>query len=85
MFLYIIKTIFFTFDLFSSLFIKQILCFSTNVDWNSELTVAPLKLNVRLWEFVLKLVKTYLIEIKRLLSNDIKPHNLYENLCKLTK
>lgn len=62
-----------------------ILYFSKNVDWNSGLTVASLKQNVRLWTLVLKLVQTYLNEVKSLLSRDIKPRNLYENLSKLTK
>lgn len=59
--------------------------FSKNEVWNSELTVKPLKLNVRLWEFVLKLVQTYLTEVKNSLVRDIKPPKLYENLCKLSK
>uniref|UniRef100_A0A2H8TUM8 Fanconi anemia group I n=1 Tax=Melanaphis sacchari TaxID=742174 RepID=A0A2H8TUM8_9HEMI len=56
-----------------------------NVNWASELNVVLLKQNVSLWEFVLKLVQTHLIEVKNLLSRDIKPRNLYENICKLTK
>lgn len=59
--------------------------FSKNVDWNSDSTVLPLKQNARLWEFVLKLVQTHLIEMKVLVSRDIKPPTLYENLCKITK
>lgn len=59
--------------------------FSENVEWNSESTVSPLKQNVRLWEFVLKLVQMHLNEIKILITRDVKPLNLYENLCKLTK
>lgn len=58
---------------------------TTNVSWASELNVISLKQNARLWEFVLKLVQTHLMEVKNLLSRDIKPRNLYENLCKLTK
>lgn len=57
--------------------------FRKNVNWASADT--PLKRNARLWEFVLKLVQTHLIEVKTLLSRDVKPRNLYENLCKLTK
>lgn len=56
-----------------------------NVNWASETNVILLKQNVRLWEFVLKLVQTHLMEVKNLLLRDIKPRNLYENICKLTK
>ncbi|VVC36857.1 Hypothetical protein CINCED_3A015403 [Cinara cedri] len=56
-----------------------------NVNWNSKIVVTPLKQNARLWEFVLKLIQTYLTKVQNLLSHDVKPHNLYKNLCKLTK
>jgi len=59
--------------------------FSQNEDWHSEIAVAPLKRNVKLWEFVLKMTQSHLAEVKNLLSRDMKPRNLYTDLCKLTK
>ncbi|XP_050532964.1 Fanconi anemia group I protein-like isoform X2 [Daktulosphaira vitifoliae] len=58
---------------------------STNTSWSSQQTVTLLKQNGKLWEFVLKLVLNHVFEMKQLLSQDIKPRNLYENLCKLTR
>ncbi|XP_050438236.1 Fanconi anemia group I protein-like [Adelges cooleyi] len=52
---------------------------------SSKQMIDVLNQNTRLWEFVLKLILNHIAELKLQLSHDLKPRNLYENLCKLTK
>ncbi|XP_050526595.1 Fanconi anemia group I protein-like isoform X2 [Daktulosphaira vitifoliae] len=61
----------------------SLLC--TYTRWSTQKTVTLLRQNERLWKLILKLVLKHVTEMNQLLSLDIKPKNLYQNLCKLTR